>query len=38
MKIYEEDKVLLPLTSLIDSYNNFVKIILYGKDTTTLEQ
>lgn len=38
MKNYEEDNVLLLITSLIDSYENFVKIILHGKDTTTLEQ
>lgn len=36
MKIDEDDTILL-LTLLINSYNNFMKIILYENDTVTLE-
>lgn len=36
MKIYNKDKVLYLLISFIDSYDNFIKMILYGKDTITL--
>ena len=38
VKIDEEDKALLLLTSLPDSYDILVTTFLYGKDTTSLEQ
>ena len=38
VKIEEEDKALLLLTSLPDSYDNLVTTLLYGKDTVSLEQ
>ncbi|GFZ09851.1 PAM68-like protein [Actinidia rufa] len=38
VKIDEEDKALLLLTSLPDSYDTLVTTLLYGKDTVSLEQ
>ena len=38
MKIDEEDKGLLLLISLLDSYDTLVTTLLYGKDTVSLEQ
>ena len=38
VNIEEEDKALLLLTSLPDSYENLVTTMLYGKDTVNLEQ
>ncbi|GFS30734.1 hypothetical protein Acr_00g0013680 [Actinidia rufa] len=37
VKIDEEDKALLLLTSLSDSYDTLVTTLLYGKDTVSLE-
>ncbi|KAK9937625.1 hypothetical protein M0R45_014403 [Rubus argutus] len=37
VKVEEEDKALLLLTSLPDSYENIITTILYGKDTLKLE-
>ncbi|GKD39648.1 hypothetical protein Tco_1259855 [Tanacetum coccineum] len=35
--ISDEDQALLLLTSLLSSYDNFVKTLLYGLDTLKLE-
>lgn len=37
VNIDEEDKVLLLLIWFIDSFNNFMEMILCGKDTITHE-
>lgn len=37
VKIDKKDKALIIFTLLVDSYNNFMKTILYEKDTVTLE-
>ncbi|KAM1562238.1 hypothetical protein ACFX1Z_005269 [Malus domestica] len=38
VKVEEEDKALLLLTSLPDSYENLMTTLLHGKDTVSLEQ
>lgn len=38
VKIEEEDRALLLLTSLPDTYDNIVDIFLYGKDTLKMEE
>ena len=38
IKIDEEDKTLILLSSLLQSYDHIVTIMLYGKETIILEE
>ena len=38
VKIDEEDKALIPLSSLTESYDHFLATMLYGKETLIFEE
>lgn len=38
VKINEEDRILLLFISLVDSYNNFIEMILNGNDTKQVKE
>lgn len=38
VKINEEDRILLLFISLVDSYNNFIEMILSGNDTKQVKE